>query len=298
MEYKDYYKIMGVSRDATADQIKQAYRKLARKYHPDVSKEVNAETKFKELGEAYAVLNDPQKRSQYDQLGSQWQAGQGFTPPPQWHTGGSEDFGTGTTGDFSDFFEAMFGKGNFRQQRTEREFNMRGKNLQSKILISLEEAYSGTTRALQVDGRMLNVKIPAGVSAGQQIRLAGQGNPGRGKGPSGDLYLEIELQPHPFYRLVGKDIYLNLPLTPWEAALGATLSVPTLGGKVELKIPPNSQTGKQLRLRERGMPGKIPGDQYIVLEIHTPLADTQNARELYEKMAQSMPFNPRKYMGV
>lgn len=297
MEYKDYYNVMSLERNATPDQIKTAYRKLARKYHPDVSKEKDAEAKFKELGEAYAVLSDEQKRAQYDQLGSQWQSGEQFTPPPGWQSYSSAD-GQGFTGagaaDFSDFFESLFG-GGFRQQRhANREYSQRGEDLQSKILISLEDAYHGGTHAIQVNGRTLNIKVPAGVTQGQHIRLAGQGGPGIGKGANGDLYLEIDLQLHPLYKIDKKNIYLSLPITPWEAALGATVAVPTLGGKVELKIPAGSQSGQKLRLRGRGLPG---GDQYVVLEIHTPKAETEAAKELYQQMEKTMPFNPRQNIG-
>lgn len=300
MEYKDYYKVMGLERSASAEEIKHSYRKLARKYHPDVSKEANAEARFKELGEAYAVLSDAEKRKQYDQLGSQWQSGQQFNTPPDWQTyanNGGTDFNAAGS-DYSDFFESLFGRAEFRQQHHgHREYNQRGKDLRSKILISLEDAYQGATRAIQIDNRTLNIKIPAGVTQGQHIRLAGQGGAGIGKGTNGDLYLEIDLQPHALYKLDDNDIYLTLPITPWEAALGATIAVPTLGGKVELKIPANSQSGQKLRLRGRGMPGKTPGNQYVVLEIQTPKADTETARELYQQMEKAMPFNPRQNMG-
>jgi len=313
MEFKDYYAVLGVPRDATQDDIKRAYRKLARKYHPDVSKEANAEARFKEVGEAYEVLKDPEKRAAYDQFGNQWQAGQDFKPPPNWDTG-FEFSGGGFTdaGDFSDFFETLFGRARRgRGGHRDRGFQTRGEDHQAKILISLEEAYQGASRTitlktpeLDAEGHVitrphtLNVKIPKGVTEGQRIRLAGQGAPGLGGGPKGDLYLEIAFQPHPLFRAEGRDIYLELPVTPWEAALGQTVTVPTLGGKVELRIPPGSQSGTKLRLKGRGLPDSPAGDQYVVLRIVTPRADTPAAKALYEQMAHELPMNPRAALGV
>jgi curved DNA-binding protein len=315
MKFKDYYQIMGVPRTASQDEIKRAYRKLARKYHPDVSKERDAEARFKEIGEAYEVLKDPGKRPAYDQLGQNWKAGQDFTPPPNWNTGNFEFRTRGFSGadadGFSDFFENLFGGGVFRAGRGAQGagFAMRGEDQHAKIQISLEEAYHGATRTIQVSTpesdqygnvvrktRSLQVRIPPGVAQGQQIRLAGQAGTGVGGGPAGDLYLEIDLLPHRLYQVEGKDIYLNLPLAPWEAALGATLTVPTLGGKVELKIPPGSQSGQKLRLKGRGLPGKPPGDQYVVLQIVLPKAGTEKEREIYQQMARTMPFNPRSHL--
>jgi curved DNA-binding protein len=314
MEYKDYYKIMGLAKDATPDEIKRAYRRLARKYHPDVSKEPNAEAKFKELGEAYEVLKDPQKRAAYDQIGQNWQEGQRFTPPPDWAP--DSGFGGGFSGarssGFSDFFEALFG-GGFRpgeDRAAYREFHSHGRDQHARIQIDLEDAYQGgdhmislNTPEIDADGhiiskiRTLNVKIPKGVKAGQRIRLAEQGEPGMKGGSRGDLYLEIEFKPHRLFRVKERDISLELPVAPWEAALGASVGVPTLGGKVELKIPAGSQTGKQLRLKGRGLPANPPGDQYVTLKIVTPPAETEAARKIYEQMAKTMPMNPRKEMG-
>ncbi len=318
MEYKDYYKIMGVDKKATQEEIKRAYRKLARKYHPDVSKEQNAEEKFKEVGEAYEVLKDPEKRAAYDQIGSNWQHGQKFTPPPNWNTGfefSGGGFTDGNAADFSEFFESLFGR-----RRTygapgatgfDSFFHVQGNDRHAKILINLEDAYHGGTRSLslkipETDAsghvytklRTLKVKIPKGIIAGQRIRLAGQGSPSLGQGKSGDLYLEIEFNKHPFLSAQGRDIYLELPITPWEAALGTNLLVPTLGGKVELKIPSNSQAGQKLRLKKRGLPGPTPGDQFVVLRIVTPPADSSEAKQLYQKMARTMPMNPREKLGV
>ena len=320
MKYKDYYSIMGVSRNASQDEIKRSYRKLARKYHPDVSKEPNAEAKFKEIGEAYEVLRDAEKRASYDQLGANWKAEQDFTPPPGWNSGragtrrspggyGTEDF---TNADFSDFFETLFGGGgNVHAGRANARgsFKTRGQDEHAKIQISLDDAYHGSTRTIELTAptadatgnltmkkRTLQVKIPAGVTQGQQIRLTGQGAPGTGG--NGDLYLEIELQPHTLYHVENKDIYLTLPITPWEAALGDTITIPTLGGNVDLKLPPDSQSGQKLRLKGRGLPGKAPGDQYIVLQIVNPKATTENEKALYQKMAREMAFNPRDHLGV
>jgi curved DNA-binding protein len=299
MQYKDYYKILGVSRDATADEIKRAYRKLARKYHPDVSKEANAEDHFKDVQEAYEALKDQSKRAAYDNLGSQWQAGQEFRPPPNWQGfgdgGGFED---ADLGGFSDFFANIFGARGPGGRRTQ-GFHQRGRDEHARIAVTLEEAYKGTTRAiqLQVPGseiRTLKINIPAGVVAGQQLRLANQGSPGIGNAKAGDLFLEVEILPHRIFTLQGKDIYLSLPITPWEAALGAKVAVPTLGGSVEMKIAPASQTGQKLRLKGRGMPGRPQsGDQYILLQIVTPPAVTAEQRTLYEQMSKAMPFNPR-----
>jgi len=316
MRYKDYYEILGVSRDATQDEIKRAYRKLARQYHPDVSKEADAEERFKEVGEAYEVLKDPEKRAAYDQLGSQWRAGQEFRPPPDWDAGFEFRGGGFTDADashFSDFFETLFGAhGPFAHaagggRRGDRHgFQARGEDHHAKILISLEDSYEGRTRSVQLQmpeldpqghvvlrRRTLNVTVPKGIIAGQQIRLTGQGGPGIGGGPAGDLYLEVEFEPHRLFSVEGRDVYLNLPVTPWEAALGAKVPVDTLGGKVDLKVPAGAQSGQKLRLRGRGLPGKTPGDQYVVLKIVTPPATTGAAREFYRRMQKEFSgFDP------
>lgn len=310
MKFKDYYQVLGVARDASADDIKRAYRKLARKYHPDVSKEPGAEARFKEINEANAVLQDPEKRAAYDQLGANWQQGQDFTPPPGWGGPGATARGGGFSAadaaQFSDFFAALFGEDFAGFSRAGTHTRQRpGQDRQAKIQIGVEDAYHGATRTLQLAGsehdahaRTLQVKIPAGVTQGQHIRLSGQGTPGLGGAVNGDLYLQVELQPHPLYRIDGRDVYINLPLAPWEAALGATLTVPTLGGKVEVKIPAGAQPGQKLRLKGRGLPGKTPGDQYVVLQIVTPKADNTKAKELYARMAQELAFNPRAHLGV
>jgi curved DNA-binding protein len=317
MEFKDYYELMGVKRDATQDEIKRAYRKLARKYHPDVSKESDAETRFKEMGEAYAVLKDPEKRAAYDQLGANWKAGEEFRPPPDWNEG-FEVHGGGNTGpgaaQFSDFFESLFGRGGIdagytRQAR--REFQARGEDTHAKIKIGIEDAYQGATRTLtlkhtelgrdgrpQIKERTLNVRIPKGVRQGQHIRLAKQGGAGVGEGGAGDLYLEVDFLPHQLFRVEGKDVFLNLPVAPWEAALGATVKVPTPTGPVDLKVPANSSGGNKLRLKGRGIPTVTPGDLYVVLQIALPKADDDEAKRAYEAFAKAAEFDPRAQLGV
>ena len=310
MQYKDYYKTLGVARNASQDEIKRAYRKLARKYHPDVSKEPNAEARFKEINEANEVLKDPQKRAAYDALGSNWRAGQDFRPPPG--AGGFGDFEFdvgGEAGDYSDFFASIFGRA-FRSESKDTR-RRRGQDQTIKLAIELEEAHQGATRQIKLDvpetspkghatarSKTLSVRIPAGVVQGRQIRLAGQGLPGRNGGPAGDLYLEIEFKPHRHFTPDGRDIQLRLPVAPWEAALGATVKVPTLGGSVNLKIPPGSQSGRRLRLKGRGLPGTPPGDEIVQLEIVIPPAETESARELYRRMAEQLSFDPRAQLGV
>lgn len=316
MEFKDYYQILGIDRDATQDEIKRAYRKLARKYHPDVSKEPQAEERFKEVGEAYEVLKDPEKRAAYDQLGANWKAGQDFRPPPDWDQGFEFHGGGFTSADaeqFSDFFESLFGRGGFARGYggTRREYHARGEDTYAKVLIDLEDAYHGATRTLslkhtelgpdgrpQVKTRALNVRIPKGVRQGQHIRLAGQGGAGLGKGAAGDLYLEVEFRPHRFYKVEGKDVYLTLPVAPWEAALGATVKVPTPAGVVDVKIPPNSSGGRKLRLKGRGIPAREPGDFYVVMQIALPKAETDAARQAYREFERALAFNPRAALGV
>lgn len=293
MEYKDYYKILGVGRDASQDEIKKAYRKLARKYHPDVSKEANAEDKFKEVGEAYEVLRDEQKRAQYNQFGSNYRHGQSFNPPPGWddHAG----FGGGN---FSSFFENMFGGMGGMGGGMGDNFFARGEDVNAKITISLEDAFNGATKTIRrpagaSQSGTINVKIPAGIASGKKIRLSGQGKSGGG-GKSGDLYLEVNIAPHRHFRLEDKDVYLDLPIAPWEAALGAKVTVPTLAGKINLTIPAGARSGQKMRLKGRGLPGKEPGDEFVVLQIMVPPADSDKAKKLYQQMAEEMAFNPRE----
>jgi curved DNA-binding protein len=315
MNFKDYYQIMGVARDATQDEIKRAYRKLARKFHPDVSKEADAEMHFKEVGEAYEVLKDPEKRAAYDQLGKDWKQGQDFRPPPDWGSGFefSGGFEGGDPGAFSDFFESLFGH-DFRDDAHVRRrggIRARGEDHHARVLIDLEDAYAGATRNITLNApavdrnghvrtreRSLNVRIPKGVRQGQRIRLSGQGAPGLGGEPAGDLYLEIEFRPHEFFRVEGRDVYLDLPLTPWEAALGAKVKVPTPSGPVDLTIPKNTGGSRRLRLKGHGIPSPTPGDLYVVPKITLPPADSAGARALFEKMAEEVPYNPRARMGV
>lgn len=318
MEFKDYYQIIGVARDATQDEIKRAYRTLARKYHPDVSKAPDAEARFKELGEANAVLKDLEKRAAYDQLGKDWKAGQDFRPPPDWNAGfeyagdGASGAYRGNAGEFSDFFESLYGGAFDHGRRGRSASQTRGEDHHAKVMIDLEDAYHGATRTIKLqrpeidaEGRVamrshkLNVTIPRGVYAGQHIRLGGQGAPGTGQGKAGDLYLEIQFHPHALYRVEHRDVYLDLPVAPWEAALGATLKVPTPNGAVDLKIPANSVAGSKLRLKGRGIPGATPGDFYVLLQVVMPAADSEASQAAYRAMAgQFSAFNPRATLGV
>jgi curved DNA-binding protein len=331
MEYRDYYKILGVARTATADEVKKSYRRLARKFHPDVSKEKDAEHKFKEVQEAYEVLKDPEKRAAYDQLGSEWKSGQQFRPPPDWGSGfefrGGPRQGRGArqggaqaeeyeeAEGFSDFFSSLFGGRGFGGAGGN-PFGAAGggsraaRDHHARVDIDLEESFAGTTRTLELkrpdlkaDGTLdlkthtVRVTIPQGVTDGQLIRLAGQGEQSAGGGRPGDLYLEVHIRPHRHFQLDGRDVTLTLPIAPWEAALGATVTVPTLGGGVEMRIPANSQSGQKLRLRGRGLPGSTPGDQYVQLKVAVPPANTPEARALYEEMKQKLDFNPRAELG-
>ena len=317
MEFRDYYEIMGVARDATQDEIKRAYRKLARKYHPDVSDDPDAEKRFKETGEAYAVLKDPEKRAAYNQLGANWKSGQEFHPPPNWDEGfefsgrgdGDGYAGYGDLGDerFSEFFENLFAQGQARGARTGgREFHMHGEDRHARIAIDLRDSYTGATRSVTMhlpelteDGHVitrdktLNVKIPKGIGDGQKIRLAGQGGPAIGEGRAGDLFLTVEFASDDIYRVEGNDVYLKLPVTPWEAALGAKVTVPLPSGSVDLKIPAGSNQGSRLRLKSKGIPAKEPGDFYVLIDVQLPPADSDDARALYRKMSEEMPFDPR-----
>ncbi|MEO8443890.1 MAG: DnaJ C-terminal domain-containing protein [Gammaproteobacteria bacterium] len=303
MAPRDYYAVLGVARDASADDIKRAYRKLARKYHPDVSKDADAEAHFKELGEAYAVLKDAEKRAVYDQAGKEGLAGQGAGPPPGWDSGfefSGRDFDTGPTPDQADFLDALF------RARRQGPARAQGQDHHARVLIDLADAYRGGQRSVALrmpvvdaqghvtlEERTLDVRIPKGIRAGQHLRLAGQGGPGPGGGPAGDLYLEIAFHPDPKFRVEGRDVYLDLPLSPWEAALGAQVPVPTPEGPVQLTIPSDSTAGRQLRLKGRGIPGKPPGDLYAVLKIALPPAATEAERDAYRAFAQAFPFDPR-----
>lgn len=320
MEFKDYYQILGLSDQAQAAEIKSAYRKLARRYHPDVSREENAEEKFKEVTEAYEVLKDPEKRAEYDQLRTMGaRTGDGrFRPPPGWES--AAQFGSGGFTDvdaagFSDFFDAIFGRSGtahrtYRQGR-QQSFSMRGEDLHTQLSLFLEEAHRGVERQLDIQvpevddyglvshrPKTLKVKIPAGVYDGQIIRLRGQGASGIGGGPAGDLFIEIRLAPHPLYSISGKDLMMTLPVAPWEAALGGNVNIPTLGGVCQLKIPPGSNAGHKLRLKGRGLPGSPPGNLIVSLKIVMPDKQTARSNELFKTLSEELAFDPRKGMGV
>ena len=315
MEFRDYYDILGVKRTASADEIKRAYRRLARKFHPDVSSEADADEKFKAVNEAYEVLKDPEKRTAYDNFGEHWEAGQDWQPPPDW----AQEFNfkrSAGESEFSDFFESLFGggttfsNGGFARRGGRRR--MDGEDINASICIPIEDAYNGATRQIsldmpEIDGygrtvqkrRTLNVTIPKGVKAGQRIRLEDQGVRGSGTGArSGHLYLKVEFESHPLFEVRGRDVFVTLPITPAEAVLGATVKAPTLGGPVDLKIPSGSSTGRRLRLKGRGLPGSPCGDQYVELKIVVPDHLDSESRAIYEELARREAFNPRADMGV
>jgi curved DNA-binding protein len=302
MDYKNYYATLGVERSASAEEIKRAYRKLARKYHPDVSREPNAEARFKEVAEAYEVLHDTEKRAEYDRIGQDW-AGQ--APPPDWDAGyefaDSAAHGGGPGG-YSEFFEALFG----RHAAAPRRGPARGADHHAKLLIDLEDSYRGARRSLSLQSvvidaqghpgwqqRQIDVDIPKGIRPGQQLRLAGQGEPGSHGGPAGDLFLEVAFKPHPRFRVDGRDVLFDLPVAPWEAALGSTMNVPTPEGAVELRVPPNSTHGRKLRLKGKGLPGQPPGDLYAVLAIVVPPSGSEASRRAWQALASTYDFNPR-----
>ena len=307
MEYHDYYKVLGVTRTATAEEIKKAYRKLARQFHPDKNKSKDAEARFKEINEANEVLSDPQKRRAYDSLGANWKAGSQFTPPPGWEFnfsrgggfGGADPFrgraGAGAgPGGFSDFFSSLFGgaAGGFRGMGGDDDdfgFAQTAQDTRASVTITLEDSYNGASRVLTLsNGRQLQVRIPKGVTAGQTIRLAEQGAHG------GDLLLNVEFADHPVFRVKGRDISTTVRVAPWEAALGAKVTVPTLGGSVELTLKPGSHGGQKLRLKGRGLPGAIPGDQIVTIQVAVPPAATDEDRKFYEEMAKRFSaFDPR-----
>ncbi|WP_296556435.1 DnaJ C-terminal domain-containing protein [Pigmentiphaga sp.] len=308
MEFKDYYATLGVEQGASDDDIRHAYRKLARKYHPDVSKEPDAEQRMRDVNEAYQVLKDPEKRIAYDNLAAGVSSGGDFRPPPDWDSG-FEFRGASPHDDaaFSEFFSSLFGA---RHRPGGAQMRARGEDHHAAIEIDLEDALHGATRDIslrsighdengqpRLQTRTLSVRIPAGIREGQFIRLAGQGMPGLGGGENGDLYLEVRLKPHPRYRVEGRDLYMDLPVAPWEAALGATVRAPTPHGPVEVGVPANSRNGRKLRLKGKGIPGDPAGDFYLVLEIAWPPADTEKAKAAYRYLAQEVPFDPRRNLG-
>lgn len=306
MKFKDYYSILGVERDATTDAIKKAYRKLAHKYHPDVSKDPKGEERFKEVAEAYQTLKDPEKRAAYDNLGHH-QPGEDFRPPPDW----DQQFGGGGFSfedvDLSDLF-ANLGRGGARGNRQGANIPMPGQDFEVTAPVTLADSYSGTEMDLNLQvpeydgqGRLRRVplvfraRIPKGVTDGDRLRLPGKGGKGLNGGPNGNLYLNIALQPHPLYRVTGHDLYLDLPLAPWEAALGATVEVPTLGGTVNLKVPAGTSSGRKLRLGGRGLPKRDAGagDLYAIIQIVAPAAPGEREQALYKELADISNFNPR-----
>ena len=318
MEFKDYYQALGLDRSASEDDIKKAFRRLARKFHPDLNKAADASARMQELNEAYEVLGDKEKRAAYDDVAQDGPSGSGFEPPPGWDSGyefsgGPSDF---SDGDHSAFFEALFGAA--RRSRSQGAGggdgvppSRRGQDHHAKITVPLEDAFHGATRTItlqrperrplglvELQARSLQVAIPKGIRAGQQIRLQGQGAPGWGDGLPGDLYLEVAFEPHPRWRVDGRDLYVNLPVAPWEAALGAIIEVPTPDGLVEMNVPPDSPTGRKLRLRGRGIPGNPAGDFYVVLEVVLPPAHNEAARAAYRQMARDLAFDPRPKEGV
>jgi len=304
MEFKDYYKILNIEPDADLKKIKTAYRKLARKYHPDVSAEKEAENKFKEVAEAYAALKDPEKRAEYDELRKYGQKGQRFEPPPGWQPS------TAQGGDYSDFFESIFGAFRPPGPQTNRSsgFDFRGQDIETELPVFLEETlkdtkkpisyhlprYDADGRRLADDKKTLNVTIPKGTTDGERIRLKGQGGQGIGEGQHGDLYLHIRLVPHPLFDIEGHNLIITVPIAPWEAILGARIEVPTLTGKIKLTLPPNSQTGKRLRIKGKGLTGKTGiGDLYAVLKIVIPEESDEKTRQAWDSLSKMAEFDPR-----
>jgi curved DNA-binding protein len=323
MKFRDYYETLGVARGATEAEIKTAYRKLARKYHPDVNKEKDAEDRFKEIGEAYSVLKDTEKRAAYDQMGSNWKQGQDFSPPPNWNAGfefaddpnaGFGGYGGNYDGDQSEFFESLFGRGRHRQggrsSNARQGMHFKGQDHHAKILIDLADAYNGAKRTISLhmptqdpeghvitQERKLDVNIPKGIKVGQNLRLSGQGGPGMGDGGAGDLYLEIDFHPNALYKVDGKDVYLDLPLAPWEAALGTSVNISTpAGSTLELTIPPNSKSGRKMRLKGKGIPSKEPGDFYVVPNIVLPEAQSDEQKAAYQELEKAFDFKPRSHL--
>ena len=331
VEYKDYYEILGLKRDAPPEEVQRAYRKLARQYHPDVNSDPQAEDKFKEINEAHEVLHDPEKRKRYDSLGSHWTPGEDFSPPPgsenvrfefrsdsDGRTSSFDTFGSFAERGFSDFFESLFGGSDFRSFRTSgseapkyqaHQWVERGRDIEAEMEITLEETYRGATRRFEIQvldvnqsgqleprKKQIEVKIPQKTREGARIRLAGQGGKGVGGGPSGDLYIRIHMAPHPFFSVHEYDLETELPISPWEAALGTEIRVPTLDGPVNLRVPPGTGSGQRLRLRGKGLHKKAGGrgDQYACMKIVVPKELTTEEREAFEKLARVSKYTPRQ----
>lgn len=305
MDYKDYYKILGVDKSASAQDIKKAYRRLARKHHPDLSQDPEAARQMAQLNEANTVLSDPEKRAAYDQLGAE-SAHAGFSPPPHWDQEHAfRPNGGADSEDFSDFFDQLFGRSAYRRQthaRGQMPPDQKGGDQHAVIELDLQDSYQGTQRSLQVRSatldaqgqpvektRELQVTIPKGVKQGQLIRLAGHGSPGYGHGPAGDLLLEVRFRPDPRWHAKDRDVYQHVPIAPWEAALGGPIEVQTLAGTLEVNVPAGWKKGRQLRLRGKGLPGPTPGDMYLLLEIALPPADDEHGRQAYEAFSQAFP---------
>lgn len=313
MEFKDYYAILGVEATADDKSIKTAYRKLARQYHPDVSKHTNAEAKFKEVAEAYEVLHDPAKRAEYDELRLARSRGQHYEPPPGWQQNTRAGGSSQNYQDYSDFFSSLFGSAGSRtyQQVYAEPFRQRGQDAEIELPVFLEDtlvetskpveyvlSYYDTHGQLKEVKKSLKVKIRAGVTEGERIRLKGQGAPGVGNAPNGDLYLHIRLVPHPLFDVEGHNLIITIPLTPWEAALGQKVTLPTLTGQIQLSIPPNSQTGQRLRIKGKGLPGKSgTGDLFAVLKVVMPTQTTDEAKQLWTQLAEKSNFYPRTEWG-
>ncbi len=317
MPVRDYYQILGVAREASQDELRRAYRRLSRRYHPDICTEPEAEQRFREVTEAYEVLKNPEKRAAYDRRGAGWRGESNFWSSPgrpESFSSRGERFTAGDAENFSDFFDGLFG-GPFRSARNprgwRRTLSRRGEDLQARILVDLEDSFHGATRTLTLEvpevdatgreyrrAREVQIRIPKGVVAGQQIRLEGCGGPPVGRDAFGDLYLEVSFRPHPHFEVDGKDLYLSLPVAPWEAAPGAKVKVPTPGGMVKLQVPAGAASGTELRLGGRGLPCDPPGHLYVVLQIVLPPADSRRAKQLYRRMARELDFNPRSALGV
>lgn len=309
MKYKDYYAVLGLARGAIDADIKKAYRRLAKKYHPDVSKEPNAEEKFKEVAEAYETLKDAEKRAAYDQLG-RYQSGQEFRPPPGWQSRFGQGFDEGL--DLGDLFSHLTGRPGAKRRGGpgRSHFSSPGEDYEVTARISLEEAYRGAEISLdlaisnprsggQRTQKTVRVRVPKGATDGQRMRVPGKGGPGSNGGPAGDLFLNIALHPHPLYRVSGHDLYLDLPIAPWEAVLGAKVEVPTLEGRVALTLKPGSKAGQKLRIAGRGLPQpkSVPGDLYCVLSVVTPTDPGEREKALYQELAEASNFNPRSHFG-